>query len=167
MNPITGFFEKIINYDWNSFNLIEDMFRQSNEWEKLLNQFDEILLNNTDYVLKNSAIIKKEINSFNPIFCNLNIKGKLHIIVNRFSISGYLTEKVNTIIFLNTADENLCNCLLRKHLQMNPNDDKIIKIRKDFDGYYYSDIYKCKECNEIWVLENLDDGTARWEKHYG
>lgn len=165
MKDIIEFLNRILDYDWNKFNQIKDMFHQSNEWKTLINEFDEILLKNTEYILNNSDEVKQKISSYNQNFQNLNINGKLHIVVDKYRIKGYLIEKVNNHIFQNFAKKDSCECRQRKELQLDPNFDTINKIRRDFDGYYYSDIYRCNECNTIWILENLDDGTVRWEKH--
>lgn len=163
MESITNYLNKLINYDWDKFNQIKDMFKQAEKWNNLLDEFDQILLKNPDFVLKNTDKIIEEIRLYTPKFHSLNIKGKLHIVVEKFRISGNLIEKLNNFKFQTIMTEGSCNCLIRKKLKLKPKPETIEQIRIDFDGYYYSRIYKCKECNESWVLEELDDGTARWQ----
>lgn len=151
-------------YDWNDFNRINDMFKQLNLWNKLFDEFDEILITNKEFVFAHFEEIKIEIVSYQSQFVSLKVKGKIHGVVNPFFITENLIQKTNNFKFKNIAMENSCNCLIRKELKQNPNHDSLNFVIKEFDGYYYSDIYKCYECNEKWVLEFLDDGLSTWKK---
>ncbi|WDF45799.1 hypothetical protein PQ459_12925 [Chryseobacterium sp. KACC 21268] len=163
MKSITNYLNKIINYDWDKFNQIKDMFKQAKKWNNLLDEFDQILVENSYFVLENTDKIIEEIRLYESNFQSLNIKGKLHIVVERFRITGNLIDKLNNFKFQNIMTEGSCNCLIRKKLNLTPKPETIKQIRTDFDGYYYSRVYRCNECKEIWILEELDDGTARWQ----
>lgn len=164
MEAISNYLNKILVYDWNNFNRISDMLKQLNKWNKLFDEFDETLIANKDFVLANFDEVQREIISRQPQFSSLNIKGKIHGTVNSFFIKGNLIQKTNNFKFKNIMKADSCNCLIRKELQQNPDYNKLNFIVKGYDGYYYSDIYKCCECNEKWVLEFLDDGSSRWER---
>lgn len=138
------------------------MLKQLDKWNELFDEFDEILLENKDFVLANFDEIQKEIISYQSQFSLLIIKGKIYGVVNSFFIKKNLIQKTNDFKFKIIAKADSCNCLIRKQLKQKPNQDKLIFITKEYDGYYYNDIYECSECQEKWSLEYFDDGTGRW-----
>lgn len=161
MKEISDYLNEILEYDWGSFNQMTDMLKQLKRWNKLFDKFDEILSLNSEFSLKNFDKIQEEINSNQSKFSSLRIKGRFHRI-NSFFIIINLTKKMNNFKFRNTAKINSCNCLLRKELKQNPYHNKLTFLDKEYDGYYYSDIFVCNECHDKWSLEFLDDGTGRW-----
>jgi hypothetical protein len=145
MKEISDYLNEILEYNWNSFNHKKNVIKQHKKWDQFFDRFDEVLNSNSNFALTNLEEIQKEIILYNTKFLSLNIKGNQHRI-NQFFIGKNLIQKTYDFKFKHVMKVDSCNCIMRKELKQDPDCNELSFIEKEFDGYYYNDVYIYNEC---------------------
>lgn len=165
-NKIIEFLDKLLVYDWKKLDEFEDMFEQSDEYNKSLNQFENLI--NAESQTKEFSFgnIYDVLNSYRNRIQDIMYFGILKRIVNTHLLYDQLNSIVKKIEFENykkTINSAECECRIRFQFNIEPKLEVLKRLGCNFDGYYDTYIYKCQICEFDWMI-TVDEinGTGRY-----